>query len=232
MTRRIESWVPPEGRTLLDELLSAVGDPTRYRAAMVGLGRVLAGRVLTTLSPSARIAVVCTAEDADFLARGFIEVATSRLQGTGQLALVCFWNDRQRLPGALDIAPILRRYVEPIDAPLDAMIVLKSIVADGCTVKTNLQELLATARPTRVVVVSPVILKGSTDRVLEDFDPRTAARFEFVVLAEDDARTKEGWVDPGIGGEVYRLLGLGSKAEANRYRPELVDERRELLHLG
>jgi hypothetical protein len=231
VTRRIEPWVPAEGRALLDQLLGAVGDPQRYRAAMVGLGRVLAGTILAGLSPKARVAVVCTAEDADFLARGFVELASDRLREPRQVALVCFWNDRQRLPGNLDIAPILRRYVEPIEAPLDALIVLKSVVADGCTVKTNIQELLATVRPARVIVAAPVILRGAADRVREDFAPAVAAGFEFVVLAEDDARTKEGWVDPGIGGEVYRLLGLGSKADATRYRPELVDERRELLHL-
>jgi hypothetical protein len=231
MTRHIEDWVPSKGRALLAELLQAVGQPPKYRTTMVELGRTLADRVLESLEPKARIAVVCTAEDADFLTRGFLEVATQRLGGPGRVALVCFWNDRQRLQGGFDIAPILRRYVEPLDAPLDALVVLKSIVSDGCTVKTNMQEVLATVRPARVIVASPVILKGAADRVREDLGETTAKEIEFVVLAEDDAKTAEGWVDPGVGGEVYRLLGLGSKADANRYRPELLDKRRELLHL-
>ena len=66
---------------------------------------------------------------------------------------------------------------------------------------------------------------------MEEFPRAVSAKFEFVFLAEDDERTEQGWVQPGIGGEIYRLLGLGTKADAGRYRPEILDERRELLHL-
>jgi hypothetical protein len=231
MARRIESWVQPAGRALLEELLSAVGNPAQYRETMTELGRTLATRVVNTLSTNARIAVVCTNEDADFLARGFVEEAQARLALAGQVTFVCFWNDRQRLRDSLDIAPIFRRYVEPLEGHFDALVVLKSIVADGCTVKTNIQEVLASVQPDRVVVAAPVVLKGSDERVRQDFSPDVASRFEFTFLAEDDARTDEGFVQPGIGGEVYRLLGLGSKDEAKRYRPQILDQRRALLQL-
>ncbi len=165
MARRIEPWVSPAGRALLDELLAAVANPQRYRATMVALGRVLAARALDGMPPTSRVGVVCTAEDADFLARGFVSVAQERFPGPGQVALVCFWNDRQRLPGGLDIAPILRRYVEPLEAQIDALVVLKSIVADGCTVKTNIQEVIASTNPKRVIVSAPVVLTGAADEL-------------------------------------------------------------------
>ncbi len=144
-----------------------------------------------------------------------------------------FWNDRRSFGDKVkfEVAPIIRRYSEPLAASVDALVVLKSIVADGCTVKTNIQEVVAHATPARIVVASPVVLVGAPDRVREDFGSPTADDFEFVYLAEDDSRGDDGMVVPGIGGEVYRLLGLGGKAEAVRYRPAILDERRAKLGL-
>jgi hypothetical protein len=149
------------------------------------------------------------------------------------VAFVVFWNDRRTLGDRVkfEVAPIIRRYSEPLQAPLDALVVLKSIVSDGSTVKTNIQEVVSQMKPARVIVASPVVLSGAPDRVREEFDSPLAERFEFVYLAEDDVRDERGMVVPGIGGEVYRLLGLGGKAEALRYRPRILDERRAQLGL-
>ena len=45
-------------------------------------------------------------------------------------------------------------------------------------------------------------------------------------LAEDDVKTPEGIIVPGIGGEVYARLGFGSQDDKNRSTPELVKQRR------
>lgn len=53
--------------------------------------------------------LVCTVEDADFLARGFLEAVDVE-----RIVLRCFWNERRRV-GDTELAPIIRRYVEPGD---------------------------------------------------------------------------------------------------------------------
>jgi protein-tyrosine-phosphatase len=47
-----------------------------------------------------------------------------------------------------------------------------------------------------------------------------------VYLAEDDVKTPEGIIVPGIGGEVYARLGFGSQDDKNRFTPDLVKQRR------
>jgi len=175
----------------------------------------------------ARVYLVCTVEDADFLARGLLDVLVPHLSG-GELRLACFWNQRQKVgaPRGISLAPIVRRYEEPLPERVDVLVVLKSIISGACTVRTNIAELVGRISPERILVVAPVVFSGSEDTLREQFAADVSARFEFVYLAEDDERDVEsGIVTPGIGGNVYSLLGFGDQDEKNRYCPELLLER-------
>jgi hypothetical protein len=47
-------------------------------------------------------------------------------------------------------------------------------------------------------------------------------------FAEDDERTEDGIVLPGIGGDVYERLGFEGQETKNRFIPKIVRERRAL----
>ncbi len=51
-------------------------------------------------------------------------------------------------------------------------------------------------------------------------------KFQFIYLAEDNERTDEGEVVPGIGGMVYDRLGFNGQDDKNSYTPDLVRTRR------
>lgn len=131
-------------------------------------------------------------------------------------------NDRKKISGAtsgvqIDLAPIVRRYVEP--ATPDAFLVVKSIISSGCVVRTNITELVYDLDPARVLIFAPVIYKDADERLCQEFDDALARRFEFYWFAEDDEKEGEN-VIPGIGGQVYERLGIGTRADKNRYTPE------------
>jgi hypothetical protein len=94
-------------------------------------------------------------------------------------------------------------------------------------VRTNITEFVYKYRPERVLIFAPVILKGAQTKLCGEFADEISRLFEFYWFAEDDEREGEK-VNPGIGGQVYERLGIGSRAEKNRYTPQLVRERRVL----
>lgn len=148
--------------------------------------------------------------------------------GGPAVRVACFWNDRKRISGSasnfqVELAPIIRRYVEP--GEVDALLVVKSIISSACVVRTNITELVYDLDPAHVLIFAPVIYKGANERLGREFDREIARRFEFHWFAEDDEKQGES-VIPGIGGQVYERLGIGSEADKNRYTPELVQERR------
>ena len=231
MTRTLSGWAAGRGEERLNALIQAVGKPERYKNAMHDLGVELGRHIAGRLTPGRSVCVVCTVEDADFLTRGVIE-ELGKVVGPGAIRLVCFWNLREKLPGkrsSTSIAPIIRRYVEPIAEKTEVLLVLKSIIAGGCTVRTNIEELVHRLEPARIVVAAPVVLKGSEEEVRDSFDRPIATRFEFVHLAEDTERDAAGMVRPGIGGDVYSLLGFKDQDDKNRYCPDLLIERQAAL---
>ena len=53
--------------------------------------------------------------------------------------------------------------------------------------------------------------------------PRTISDlFELVYFAKDDCREPTGEVRPGIGGQVYQLLGVGDQPSRTGFFPQLV----------
>lgn len=223
--RKYPERLSASARQLVDELPS-VKNVARYRAVMTELGQELALDVFPRFASVKDIVLICTNEDADFLARGLLD----GLQAQGcEPALVCFWNDRVSLSVDDARAPIVRRYVEQTK-PARTFLVVKSIISSSCVVRTNISELVYDLNPQDIFVLAPVILKGAQDRLESEFEPGIAARFKYAWFAEDDESKENGEVIPGVGGSVYELLGIGDSKSKNSFVPELVRERRKLLH--
>lgn len=213
----------------LVELLDSPG-PIAYRATMKALGHALGRAAAEMLGPRKKVLLACTVEDADFLALGMLSELMEAM-GPPRVTLACFWNDRisagKRHP--VEVAPIRRRYIEPHQKLVDAVIVVKSIISTACVVRTNLLDLLDETMPRRIIVAAPVLYKDAPSRLEQEFPEKVAAKFEYLYFAKDSVRSNDGIVHPGIGGQVYRLLGLGTGKEKNQYSPTVVRSRRRLL---
>ena len=214
-----------EVKGLLDHLVDPATPPDEYRETMSRLGEQFGRSLVDELNGVRNLLLICTNEDADFLARGVLKGLES-FKGLA-ISVACFWNDRVRLESGsnviLDSAPIVRKYVESGES--DAFLVLKSIIATGCVVRTNITEVIHDRNPERVLIFAPVVRKGVVENLADEFEPDIARRFKFFWFAEDDETNDKREVVPGIGGMVYDRLGIG--AEKNRYIPQLVKERRK-----
>lgn len=198
-----------------------------YRALMTRLGEELGTMAAHKLKASDRIMLVCTNEDADFLAKGVLRGLEQ--SGCTHITLACFWNARQRTH-SLDVAPIVRQYIEPIhEGPIDVFVVVKSIISSACVIRTNISELVYDLEPERVLILAPVVLAGAQQNLEAEFDPEISERFEYLWFAEDDQKEDDGTVIPGIGGSVYELLGIGTSETKNSFVPQLVESRREAI---
>lgn len=223
----------PVARALVEELPCLKGNPVAYRNTMHAIGMHLAHCILEQLDfrKFKDICVICTVEDADFLARGVIE----ELERSGlgpQIHMICLWNERIKKEG-ISISPVVKSYEEAFDHDDAVFIIVKSIISAACVVKTNLTRAISIANPARVFVVSPVMLKDAENRLSREFPEEIARKFEFVHFATDTDKSPDGEeVLPGIGGSVYELLGLGDRSSKNKYMPEIVRERRRKAFPG
>jgi len=225
MTRAFSKWVGASEKKHLTELLRAAGKPVRYRKAMHDLGRDLGEQIARSLPPKGDVLVVCTVEDADFLARGVLEA----IEATHRVALTCFWNERKRI-GDHELAPIIGRYEEPYTASkIAALVVLKSIISGACVVRTNLLEVLDVMKKrVPIFVAAPVLHVDALAKLEREFPVSVVRRMTAVWCARDSQRTGNTVV-PGIGGTVYELLGLGTEKAKNRVWPEILDARLDRL---
>lgn len=218
----------PTVKGLLDRLVSDASNVDGYRATMVELGRHLAKDFVQELQALNRdICVVCTVEDADFLARGVL--AELELAGLAtKTHLLCLWNDKVR-EGSVSLSPISRKYEEPFASNDVVYVIVKSIISGACVVKTNITRALSSDKTNEndVFVVSPVLYNGAQKRLEHEFPLSIAKKFRYVFFATDFDKDKSGEVVlPGIGGSVYELLGLGDEHSKNGYVPSIVKERR------
>ncbi len=223
----------PLARVLVEDLPLLKGDFAGYREKMRELGVHLAGGILQKLGSQKikGICVICTVEDADFLARGVIEeLEKSGLEA--KVHMICLWNERIKKYG-VSISPVLKTYEEAFDRDGSIFIIVKSIISGACVVRTNLTRAISDANPQRVFVASPVMLEGAEERLSREFPDEVAKKFEFVHFATDTEKSPDGdEVIPGIGGSVYELLGLGNSSSKNRYMPDIVRERRRKAFPG
>jgi len=229
MTRAYSQFLRDKDEALLSSLIDLHSTPSLYRECMYQLGESLGKTVLDKIKDRKTGAyLACTVEDADFLAKGILNKLEESL---ASVKLACFWNQRFA-PfelSNLQVAPIVKRYLEPTSAKIDSLIVVKSIISGACVVRTNLLDTIERVTPDKIFIVAPVILKGAEDRLKEGFPASVYEKFCFIYLAEDDERTSEGVVVPGIGGMVYTRLGFGSQEDKNHHIPNLVKQRRATL---
>lgn len=227
--RTYTKYTDAVAKQLVDELPTIQGDPARYRLQMKAIGHSLGHQLILPLKKtgSADICVVCTVEDADFLARGLIE----ELEAEGlsnRIHLVCLWNDQIKEEG-VSLSPIVRQYKEDFDSDNSVFVVIKAIISGACVVKTNLTRVISTATPSKIFVAAPVMLTGAEDNLSREFSSEINSKFEFVHFASDSEKDESENVVPGIGGSLYELLGFGGRKDKNKYVPEIVKERRQKI---
>jgi len=229
MNRQFSDYATETGKANLSLLADHSTDPTTYSHALYVLGQEL-GHVLSKQvgDKPKNVCVACSVEDADYLAKGVIEVLTDTFS---EVSLACFWNHRQR-PHGLSIAPIVRRYREPKVDNAQILIIVKSVISGACVVKTNLTHLIQTLQPENILVVAPVIHKDAPFKLSQEFPLSIANKFHYVYLAKDTDRQENGELVPGVGGNVYLRLGFKDQEDKNRFTPNLVKSRRTSLMMG
>ncbi len=214
-----------EARRLVDEISRPNLGVDNYRATMLKLGEKLGENVVKKLSvPNSNDAcVVCTVEDADFLAKGVVNTLDMAGMG-GRTKLLCIWNERVKESG-VSIAPITKQYMEKSTSSKVDYIIVKSIISSACIVKTNLTRALSDNNHGKIIIVSPVLLYGAQQRLEQEFPEEIANLFEYIWFATDFEKSGD-YIYPGIGGSVYENLGFVDEKEKNKYTPNIVRQRR------
>jgi hypothetical protein len=190
------------------------------------LGVFLGNQLRKLVTPKQNGLLVCTPEDADFIAAGVMDALTPTVK---ELSFACYWHRRGRYGAAeqisldLDVAPVIKRYEEITSPSLDFIVIVKSIISTACVVKHNILDVVDRKHPARIFVVAPVIFEGSDAALRADFPRAVSSKFHFIYFARDDRRDKNGIVLPGIGGDVYKRLGLRKRSGI----PGLVKSRRD-----
>jgi hypothetical protein len=213
-------------RNHLDVLASKKSSPADYQASMKALGSQLGFEITKFVGRNRQGLLICTPEDADFVAAGLLESLRSHVK---RLNFACFWhrrahpdlNPRNKL--SFDVAPVVKRYEEPTRKSLDFIVVVKSIISSGCVVRHNVLDIIDRKEPAEIFVAAPVIYKDADKCLKAEFPASISRKFHFVYFAEDSKRDAHGIVSPGIGGDVYKRLGLSKERQSV---PEIVKRRR------
>lgn len=222
--KQLRYYSDPEdsiAKNLLNKLLEDNISASDYQKAMTTIGHHLGMSLSKALNVNNKTyCVVVTAEDADNLAEGIIQ----SLKNSGaNIFLVCLWNDRMTSPEGITSAPIQKKYYEPGFENSDELIIVKSIIASSCVVRTNITELIDKVSPKKIHIVSPVIHLSSKSLLEAEFPSTISEKFDYTYLAQDQAIDKDtGFLLPGIGGNVYQKLGFKNQTDKNMYVPELV----------
>ena len=224
MSRIYTSIATPEARKQLDCLLESSDVPKSYQLAMQELGKLLAKAILPDFisQKSTDTIVVSTAEDADYLQHGVSAILKNHNVNT---KLAVFWNHHYQLPSQTSVAPILHSFIEPNYEDIDNVIIVKSVMSGSCVVRTNLIEMLDKINKiNKIYILSPVAHEKSEQKLKDAFPKEISSKFEFICFAIDDRKNKEGEVVPGIGGQIYNLLGLDNQPALTGYMPNVVKD--------
>ena len=224
MSRIYTSIATPEAQKQLNCLLQSSDVPKLYQSAMKELGRLLAEAILPDFikQKSTEAIVVSTAEDADYLQYGVSATLKSNKVNT---KLAVFWNHHYQLPSQTSVAPILHSFIQPNYEDIDNVIIVKSVMSGSCVVRTNLIEMLDKINKiNKIYILSPVAHEKSEQKLKDAFPKEISSKFEFICFAIDDRKNKEGEVVPGIGGQIYNLLGLDNQPALTGYMPNVVKD--------
>jgi hypothetical protein len=217
MVNRYSAYAGSEAKADLRTLLASTDNPSVYSATMERLGRHLGDLLNQRISNEQRCLLASTAEDADYLSRGIYD----RLKVSHFTKAAVFWNNHYSVPGG-SIAPIVHKFLEPGFETTNVLVIAKSVISGSCVVRTNILELIEYVNPETIYIVSPVMHSKSEAALKSEFPAEIAEKFEFIVLAVDEERLANGEVVPGIGGEIYPLLGLRDQPARASYMPQLV----------
>lgn len=227
MARKYSDDIEESTKALLAKLTDTETESQEYRDTMYNLGLAFGRKILKHLGQKQTVSLATTAEDADFLGRGIIEVLE---QHGNKVLLTVFWNKRFKpfAENGLSVAPILREFHDLGYKEAKFLVVIKSIIANSCVVRTNLTRLIEETNPDNIFVVAPVILKDAPAKLEVEFEKDISSKFKYFFFAEDDQKSAEGMVIPGIGGDVYKRLGFKNQDEKNKITPKIVKARRKL----
>jgi hypothetical protein len=226
MGRVLENSVNENIGSLLDQLIDQKTESKEYAQVMYKLGNEFGSLLIEKIGLSNKsVALACTVEDADFLGKGIIDVLE---QSGKKVFLTVFWNKRFKPNEENDfaVAPIIKEFHDEGYKSVSTLIIIKSIISSSCVVRTNLTRLIEEADPSQILIVAPVLLRGAIKNLESEFESDIVKRFDYLYFAEDDRKNKEGFVDPGIGGDVYKRLGFESQDKKNKFIPAIVKERR------
>lgn len=227
MSRVYANNISADIRASLNLLADASTSIEQYKNTFISLGHSLAERFISEYEGvmDGCITVAATAEDADFLAKGFIDELEKKL-GL-KVFLACFWNDhtKESFTGK-SIAPPVNEYLQPGYQESSELIVIKSIVSGSCVVKSNILALHDRMKKiSKVHVATPVMFNEAESLLKSEFPEELSNKFDFTWFAKDYERKDDGEVVPGIGGQVYTRLGLKGKPHEFNYMPEAVVSR-------
>jgi hypothetical protein len=212
----------PNVISALEALLSK-SSPEVYQQTMYELGLHLAEELVPKLDKHKSYCLASTAEDTDYLAKGLLDGIHNFVN---KVSIACFWNDHHiPVKGQASTAPIIKKFIDTSALESDDIIIVKSVMSGSCVVKTNLSELIRKMTPSIVYIASPVAHVKAEEKLKMEFSSDISDKFDFTFLAKDEKRDANGEVIPGIGGNVYHLLGFENQTLKNRYTPRTVLER-------
>lgn len=199
MTREYSSIASPTTRLSLDKLIDGNTSDKEYQKAMLSLGQELGIKILNFLASSGRkICLVCTAEDADYLVFGVIK--SFEAQGLDP-KLVCFWNHKTTPFGTeyIQVAPIIKRYKEPVDNPTDLLVMVKSFITETSAIRTNLQNLIQdNVKYRSILIATPVIQIWIEAELRDEFDQFVDSKLNFLYFAKDNKKRPQKDMVSGV----------------------------------
>jgi len=217
-TRAYSPYADAEAITALDELLSSTDSPVRYQDTMVKLGQYLGQKLSEEIVDTAKCLVASTAEDADYLSKGVLNEIGKRHDTFAAV----FWNNHYSVDGG-SVAPIVHKFLQPGFEQSDSLIIVKSVISGSCVVRTNILALIERLSIKTIYIVSPVIHENSEISLRSEFPEEISSLFKFVYFAQDSLKDKStGEVKPGIGGQIYPLLGMTDQPARTNFMPLLV----------
>lgn len=217
VNREYSAFASGVARKALDNLLLSTENPKAYSETMNEIGLILGKLLSDKISEHESCLLASTAEDADFLSKGVYD----SLREKHDTKAAVFWNNHYAIPGG-SIAPIVHKFIEPGYEKSDVLVIVKSVISGSCVVRTNILELIQSLNVRKIHIVSPVMHEKSEAALRNEFPDEIADMFEFLYFAIDKDKGDDGEVRPGIGGQIYELLGLTGQPARVSFMPQLV----------